>query len=160
MKPPLRRTDRLADVLDTVLKRVDPEQQLPAYGVWKIWDDVVGAAIAQRAQPLRVRNGILFVAVATHAWLQELQYMKDEIRERLNGRLGADRVRDIYFVSGQLERRDEPEPPPATLPHPAGPVSLPPIADPQLAAAWARIVEARARRGRQTPGPRATPKRR
>src|SRR5690349_1964046 len=97
MKPPSGPPSRVADVLSTVLKRVDPEQQMRAYALWSFWNDEVGAAIAQRAQPARVRNGILFVTVANHSWMQELQFMKDQIRERLNARLGEHLVRDIFF---------------------------------------------------------------
>src|SRR5689334_11644282 len=107
MKPPAMPPSRVADVLSTVLKRVDPDQQMRAYAIWTFWDDEVGAGIARRAQPARVRNGILFVTVATHSWMQELQFMKDDIRDRLNARLGEPLVRDIFFVIGHV---DEPTP--------------------------------------------------
>ncbi|MFI5399157.1 MAG: DUF721 domain-containing protein [Candidatus Binatia bacterium] len=148
MKPPSRQPSPVGDVLSRVLKRVDPDQELRAYGIWTFWDDEVGTAIARRAQPVRFRDGILFVAVATHSWMQELRFMKDAIRDRLNGRLGAALVQDIFFVSGQVE---SPPVPAAAAPHeetPAGPnlIPLPPIADPELAAAFNRIVQARAKR--------------
>src|SRR5215470_12873089 len=159
MKPRTPGTPRAAsvvsDVLDDVLKRVDPEQLLPAYRIWTFWNDEVGDGIAQRAQPSRFRNGILFVTVATHSWMQELQFMKQTLRDRLNARLGTELVRDIFFVSGALDAA------PASNPAPARPlrgepqVPLPPIADPGLAAAFARIVAARARRVTRASEPRA-----
>lgn len=71
--------------------------------------------------------------------------MKETIRERLNTRLGAERVRDIFFVSGSIDA------PTRTAPHERRPsgralVSLPPIADAAVAAAFTRVVEARAQR--------------
>jgi predicted nucleic acid-binding Zn ribbon protein len=145
MRPPNERASKVADVLADVLKRVDPEQQMRVYGIWKFWADEVGELIARRAQPSHFRNGILFVTVATQSWMQELQFMKASICEKLNARLGSALVRDIFFVSGKIESaaRDEPREMP-----PVGRalVSLPPIGDPELAAAFARIVEARAQR--------------
>jgi hypothetical protein len=145
MKPPSGPPSRGADLLGNVLKRVDPDQQMHAYTIWTFWDDEVGDGIARRAQPARFRNGILFVTVATHSWMQELQYMKEEIRTRLNARLEANLVRDIFFVVGQVATV-RPPPKAATSALPAcEPVVLPPINDPELAAAMARVVAARAR---------------
>jgi hypothetical protein len=148
MKRPPQRPSPVADVLGDVLQRVDPEKQMRAYRIWSFWEDEVGATIARRAQPARVRNGILFVTVATHSWMQELQFMKDTIRDRLNARLGAPLIRDIFFVSGSVdsgaaERHAAPEDlTPARRPLPA----LPALADPALAAAFTRVLEARAKR--------------
>jgi hypothetical protein len=135
-------------VLSSVLKRVDPDQQLRVYGIWGFWNDEVGSTIARRAQPLRFRDGVLVVSVATHTWMQELRFMKDAIRDRLNARLGANLVHDIYFVSGQVKEPAAPadvEPPPA---EPAGPslIVLPPMTNAALADAFSRVVQARAKR--------------
>jgi len=148
MNPRGTRPSPVGDILQTVLKRVDSEQQLRAYDIWLFWNDEVGEAIARRAQPARFRNGVLFVTVSTHAWMQELQFLKETLRDRLNARLGADLVRDIFFVSGTVDA------PPAAEEAPADPVTvpgnrfvpLPAIADPALAAAFARVIEARAKR--------------
>ena len=145
MRPPSQRASRVVDVLGDVLKRVDPEQQMRTYSIWNFWAEEVGELIARRAQPSRFRNGILFVTVATQSWMQELQFMKEKIRERLNARLGADLVRDIFFVSGSISAPTPAQSPELPLRGRAL-VSLPSIADPALAAAFTRIVEARAQR--------------
>jgi hypothetical protein len=142
----------VGDVLRDVLQRVDPEQHLRAYRIWSFWSDEVGAGIARRAQPAGFRNGILFVTVATHSWMQELQFMKDQIRDRLNLRLGAHLVRDIFFVSGSVEVEApaaeplQPTPIAAAAVAPATAVVVPSLADPELAAAFGRVLAARARR--------------
>lgn len=145
MKVPPAAPSRVADVLGSVLKRVDPDQQMHAYTIWTFWDDEVGASIAARAQPTHFRNGILSVTVATHSWIQELQFMKEEIRARLNARLEANLVRDIFFVIGQVAT-PPPTPAATTDVRPAcEPVALPQIDDSELAAAMTRVVAARAR---------------
>ena len=145
MRPANERASKVVDVLGDVLKRVDPEQQMRVYSIWNFWGEEVGELIARRAQPSHFRNGILFVTVATQSWMQELQFMKEKIRERLNARLGVELVRDIFFVSGKID--DAPQAAPRET-RPAGRalVSLPPIADPALANAFTRVVEARAQR--------------
>lgn len=134
----------VGEVLTRVLQRVDPEQQLRAYDIWTFWNDEVGAVIARRAQPARFRDGVLFVSVATHSWMQELRLMKDTIRDRLNARLAADLVRDIVFNFGSVE--NEPAAVPARELGKPTLISLPAIPDPTLAAAFTRVLRARAKR--------------
>lgn len=151
----------VGDVLSSVLARVDPEQQLRAYRIWTFWDDEVGGTIARRAQPLRFRDGVLVVGVATHTWMQELRFMKDAIRDRLNARLGANLVQDIFLLSGQVKNTAAPVEVEVPPPEPAGPslIVLPPMANAALADAFNRVVQARAKRLARTRRTRSTPSR-
>ena len=139
----------LRDAVSSVLKRLDNEQNLRAYEVWTFWDEEVGEAMACRAQPSQFRNGLLIVTVSSHAWLQEMQFLKDDLLERLNRHLGMEVIRDLYFVSGRVRRNkppsDDPMPEPQLVEVPAIP-ELAGIDDPQLAQAFRRLAEARARR--------------
>lgn len=65
--------------------------------IWQIWEDVVGQVISSYAKPSMIRNGILTVGVKQPIWLQELKFMAEEIRAKLNKRLGRKAVRDIRF---------------------------------------------------------------
>jgi hypothetical protein len=137
----------VGDVLGRLLQRIDPEQELRAYRIWTFWNDEVGDLIARRAQPARFRDGVLFVSVASHSWMQELHFLKDDLRHRLNARLGADLVQDIFFVSGSVETEPDVARAAAVEPVPAEPlVALPQIADAALADAFARVLRARAKR--------------
>ena len=53
--------ERLGQVLDKSLKRMEMSTRLDEYGVWPIWNDIVGTTIARNAQPEKIRNGTLFV---------------------------------------------------------------------------------------------------
>jgi predicted nucleic acid-binding Zn ribbon protein len=145
MRTPNERAGKVVDVLGDVLKRIDPEQQMRVYSIWNFWNAEVGDLIARRAQPSRFRNGILFVSVATQSWMQELQFMKETLRERLNARLGAELVRDIFFVSESIGAPTHEAPRARPLSGRAL-VALPPIADPAVSAAFKRVIEARAQR--------------
>jgi hypothetical protein len=94
--------ERLGQVLHKSLKRLELSTRLDEYGVWPIWNDVVGPAIARNAQPEKIRNGTLFVKVTSPVWMQQLQYMKEMIAEKLNQRLKTNIVRNIFFVVGQV----------------------------------------------------------
>jgi hypothetical protein len=149
MVPPSSKSSGFGETLQRVLQRIDPDKRLEVYRVWTFWDEEVGEAIASRAEPAGFRAGVLSVRVSSASWTQELQFMKDMIRERLNARLGEELIRDIYFVSGSTTRREADS---AQEEGPSRPIAvplLPPIRDPELAAVFRRIVRAHARRSTQ-----------
>lgn len=110
---------RLGDILDRTVRRLPLRQKLDDYALWEIWDDTVGRAVARNAQPERIRNGTLFVRVRAPVWMQQLQYMKDVMAERLNERLGRQVVTNIFFVVGELPEEPPPENAGADAPAPA-----------------------------------------
>ncbi len=105
-----RQIERIGAVLEQSLRRFDLSGRLDEYGVWPIWNDVVGATVARNAQPEKIRNGTLFVQVTSPVWMQQLQFMKDMIVEKLNQKLGAEIVRKIFFVVGRVEAAAERQP--------------------------------------------------
>jgi predicted nucleic acid-binding Zn ribbon protein len=95
--------EKLGEILNKSLKRLDLSPRLDEYGVWPIWNDIVGATIARNAQPEKIRNGTLFVKVSGATWMQELQYMKEMISQKLNQSLGREVVKNIFFFVGKLD---------------------------------------------------------
>jgi hypothetical protein len=87
--------------------------------IWRVWPGVVGATVAARAQPLRIINGTLTVAVTSAPWIQELRFMTGMIKEKLNGSLGGEVVREIVLKAGKVQKTvaetDSELPPPKTL---------------------------------------------
>ena len=100
-------TETIGAVLEHSLKRLDLAGRLEDYAIWPIWNEVVGKAIARNAQPEKIRNGTLFVKVSSPVWMQQLQFMKEMIAGKLNQRLNADRVKNIFFMVGSVEMPDE-----------------------------------------------------
>ena len=111
--------ERLGEVLATSLKRLDLNSRLADYGVWTIWNQAVGTAIARNAQPEKLRNGTLMVKVSSPVWMQQLQFMKEMIAAKLNEQLQNTVVKNIFFVVGRIDLPpDESSDQPATTPRP------------------------------------------
>ena len=144
--------ERLGDVLAMSLKRLQLGPRLDEYGVWPIWNDVVGEPIARNAQPEKIRNGTLFVKVASPVWMQQLQYMKEMIVERINQRLRADVVKNLFFIVGRIDADvDAGKPPPAppqtaTTEHQLDEQFLESVQDPEVRRAFKRLLRGYARR--------------
>jgi predicted nucleic acid-binding Zn ribbon protein len=68
--------------------------------IWKIWEEIVGPAIACNAQPSWIKEGRLRVKVSSSIWLQELNFVAEDIREKLNRKLGRRAVERIEFRLG------------------------------------------------------------
>lgn len=96
-----------------------------AAAIWRVWGDAVGAAIARRAEPVRLRGRTLLVAVSSAPWMQELTLLKPGIIKALNTRLSRPLIDDLQFVLTESRaattparppRRTAPCPPPPTNP--------------------------------------------
>lgn len=98
--------ETLGSVLEQSLQRLDLVARLDEYGVWPIWNEVVGAVIARNAQPEKIRNGTLFVKVSSPVWMQQLQFMKEMIASKLNQRLKGEIVKNIFFMVGRIDTHD------------------------------------------------------
>jgi len=76
--------------------------RLKDLAIWQSWDQAVGKTIAARAQPLRMVGGTLTVVVASGPWMQQLSFMKTELRDRINALLGDDRIKEIVLKAGRI----------------------------------------------------------
>jgi predicted nucleic acid-binding Zn ribbon protein len=71
--------------------------------LWTRWPDLVGPTIAKNAKPAVIKKRMLIVHVTSTPWIQELQYLKDDIIEKLNTELGENRIQDVRFKIGPIE---------------------------------------------------------
>jgi hypothetical protein len=90
----------------------DPGRRIAA-----LWEDTVGAEIAENAVPLQFKQGRLVVAASSSAWAQTLQLMGEDIRKRMNDALGGDAVTAVTFRHAGWENRGR-----ALQPSPSRPV--------------------------------------
>ena len=149
----IQQMETLGAVLDQSLKRFDLSQRLDEYGVWPVWNDVVGKTIARNAQPEKIRNGTLFVKVTSPVWMQQLQFMKEMIVEKINQRLDCAAVKNLFFMVGHIEigDLDTPlEPQQSQTPESAelemSAEFLESIGDPEIRSAFKKLLKSYSRR--------------
>lgn len=94
----------ISDVIKALFNGAQPPFNPDDARIWRIWDDVVGQAIAQNARPSWIRQGRLMVRVTGPIWLQELEFARESIREKLNSALGRPAVDRIEFRLGDPHR--------------------------------------------------------
>jgi predicted nucleic acid-binding Zn ribbon protein len=93
-----QRPKKLGDVMGDLLKKSGISDRIAQASVIPEWRSLVGPQIAQVTEPLSVtRQGTLFVAVTTNAWMTELSLMEPQLLRRLNERAGRLEIKRIRW---------------------------------------------------------------
>lgn len=74
--------------------------------VYLAWKRLVGELLAERSNPVKLENNILFVGVQNSAWMQELILLKADIIKNYKSQFGED-LQDIIFTirTGRKRRK-------------------------------------------------------
>ncbi|MSN25572.1 MAG: DUF721 domain-containing protein [Geobacter sp.] len=96
----------LSGLIQESLHGLGLAERLREAEIWRVWPDVVGETVAARAQPLRIINGTLTVAVSSAPWIQELRFMTGMIKDKLNNNLGGEVVSEILLKAGKVQKTD------------------------------------------------------
>ncbi len=79
--------------------------------IWERWNDIAGPEFAPRSHPMKVRKGVLTVAVANTVWMHKLSYEKQAMIEKINSLLSKDPIEEIYLTLPTNEDLPTPDPP-------------------------------------------------
>ena len=96
------RLQPIGEILSASLKKKGLGAKLEENTLMKLWPEAVGEQIASQTQPDRWRAGTLFVKTTSSIWVQQLHFMKEDIRNKLNELAGKTVVREILFTIGYL----------------------------------------------------------
>ncbi len=150
MKRPLP----VADLMAAMFRGKPAEKRLEEGKIWLAWDAAVGAQIAAKARPVSFRDGTLTVAVVSAPWMQQLSFLKKQIMEQVNERLGGDLIREIYLKAGRAKASSpRPEPKKKTVrtlteeENRRIAEQTAPVTDPELREAFARLLAKHASTG-------------
>ncbi|MBA3300537.1 MAG: DUF721 domain-containing protein [Thermoleophilaceae bacterium] len=94
---------RLAPALERVARDLEPPSLLGR--IQRVWPEVAGAGLAQRAQPVSEHGRELVLRCEDAVWAEEIRLMSPELTGRLNEALGEGSLAGIRTVSGGLRVR-------------------------------------------------------
>ena len=69
---------------------------------WVLGSEIVGEPVSIHSQPCSIRNQILFIEVSHSTWMQQLQFLKPTLLEKINHFLGEPLIQDIRFRLGNI----------------------------------------------------------
>jgi predicted nucleic acid-binding Zn ribbon protein len=93
-----RTSSRIGDVLPHVLSDLKLNEPLRAYRAVECWAEAVGEQLAQHTRAVSVHEGVLLVEADSSAWMQEIQFHKRRILDRLERLCGKGMVRKLKCV--------------------------------------------------------------
>lgn len=91
----------LGSVVGNLLHGLGLDRRLAEYRAVQIWEAAVGPGIAVHARATAIQDGVLFVAVDSSVWMQELGLLRQGIVARLNEQIGTPLVRRIVLAVEQ-----------------------------------------------------------
>jgi hypothetical protein len=92
----------IRSILDRTLKSLEIDVPLKTYSILGAWNEIVGESVANQTQPRSIRNRILFIDVSHPTWMQQLQFLKPTLLEKINAFLGEPLIQDIRFKLGKI----------------------------------------------------------
>ncbi len=95
----------IADIFPKVFKKLDIPYKGTNRRLRDLWERAVGPQIASQTIPENVKRGCLYVLASSPAWIHQLQFLKEEIRSKLNELSGSEEFKRLFFVVGEIPVR-------------------------------------------------------
>lgn len=97
-----------AEVLHKLLEdKAGPvSDQYLRWKLWLNWKDVVGATVAENAEPVSYRQGVLWLWVRNSVWMQQMTFMLEPIKSSINQKFKSDFVKEVRLT---LDRKLTPQ---------------------------------------------------
>jgi predicted nucleic acid-binding Zn ribbon protein len=99
----------IGEVLFSILKKRGMTSKIEENALRKLWPKVVGPQIVSKTKPDSLRNGTLFVKTVSSVWVQQLHFVKEEIRGKLNELYGKPVIKEIRFLVGHTLAQEKKE---------------------------------------------------
>lgn len=100
-RPPSK-PETIGDILQKVLTKRNIPHKAADRRLLDLWRRTVGPQIAARTLPETVKRGALYVLVSSPVWLHQLQFMKEEILQKMNELSGLEKIRSIFLSIGEI----------------------------------------------------------
>ena len=98
----IARPEPLGEILLKVVRKRNIPHNATDRKLRDLWNSAVGPQIAIRTLPEALRRGSLHVRVSAPVWLHQLQFLKEEILERLREISGNDEIRSLNLAIGEV----------------------------------------------------------
>jgi hypothetical protein len=103
-----QRPSPVAEVLEKFFSRSGLKRRLTDQRILDSWKKAVGRGIAEQTQPLRIQNRVLQVRVSNSVWMQQLQFMKGMILQKVREEAGITELEDLRLFLGEVNEGGAP----------------------------------------------------
>jgi predicted nucleic acid-binding Zn ribbon protein len=91
------KTITLAEAIKDFVNAIGLNEKLDETSLIGSWEEIVGRAISIRTSKIYIKNHILFVHLSSSVVRNELQMLKESLKNKLNEKAGKPLIKDIVF---------------------------------------------------------------
>jgi len=91
------KTITLAEAIKDFVNEMGLNEKLAETSLINSWEEIVGRAISIRTSKIYIKNHILFVHLNSSVVRNELQMLKESLKNKLNEKAGKLLIKDIVF---------------------------------------------------------------
>lgn len=99
----------IASILKPLLKKYGLEAQMQVYTLIDRWEKIAGHQIASHTLPYQLKFKKLYLYVDSSVWMNHLNYLKEELKGKINREMGEPIVKEISLKIGPVEKNREVE---------------------------------------------------
>jgi predicted nucleic acid-binding Zn ribbon protein len=97
----------IKSIVSDVLKKYRNTQKADVFEISEIWESAVSSTIAKDSRPWKVKGNELEVQVTNSSWLHHLNFMKNDIIQKLNEQLGEQVIKKIRFSVAHFSNKQQ-----------------------------------------------------
>lgn len=83
-------------------------EQFIRWKIWARWEEFVGPTIGKNSEPVGFYRGVLYLWVPTSPWMQQMTFLRMQIKDTVNRKLGRIYVKDVRLT---MDRKSVPSSP-------------------------------------------------
>lgn len=87
----------LGTILSDIIRQHGLDKKIRAHAIPQHWEEIVGQNAAKVTKVKKLEHGTLIIEVGAPVWRTELMMRRDEIRKKLNEKLGAEMIKEIVL---------------------------------------------------------------
>lgn len=92
----LRRNDqKIGEILGSLVQDPKFKPKLYQKKIEQTWQEMMGIWINRETRSIRVKDGVLTIKISSAALREELHFMREKIKEKINGFLGEEYIREV-----------------------------------------------------------------
>jgi predicted nucleic acid-binding Zn ribbon protein len=95
LKPTRTNDENLATVMMRMLDSYGLKEKYNETRMKSIWGQIMGEGVARQTSRLQVEHGVLYISLRSAALRQELSYLREQIKSRLNDALHDDFIKEV-----------------------------------------------------------------
>lgn len=91
------KTITIAEAITDYIKEMNLGEKLNEASVINSWEEIVGKAISSRTSRVCIKDHVLYVYLKSSVVRNELFMLREALKERINGKMGEEVIREIVL---------------------------------------------------------------